>query len=306
MSGRRYAAGPRCGIDGCKSTRYYRADGQTFCKNNHLAAGVLEFAIDEDEALASGIGNRRSRVAQISRDKVVSKVQRGKAGYAVFLQSFQIILRHQARFISKVLSIPYYEPLLKDLWAMFLSAQNAGDLLPEIAADVEEDLIIASANGSEAEPENTGNVYLDPSRPDAETAETVWETKSLYVMHRPILIHSISLNYIALLLLRVPVTIRDFRNWIVSGEFPYMRAIQCVPADVLERLDAHYWEALQPQIRPRTTRIWKWTQQTALFLKTYSGIQVPPLNYRPVLYSMIKDVFLPGRFSSWPCTRLIS
>lgn len=241
--------------------------------------------------MASGFGQRRKRgPEEIHRTEQGGRIYYGKVGYAAFLQAFQLVMRQQAKFIENKLNISGFETLLKDLWKMFLEAQDIGDKLPDLNMTEDE------TDQHSEESDDDDRLLLEPISDDdlvSNSREPLGYVNSRYSMNRPILIHSIALCYLCLIMLRIPITIHDFRTWIISSEFPYMRAIRHVPPELLSHLAPGYYEALEPQIRPRASRIWKWTQQTALFLTLHCKIEFPPLNYRPLLFTMVKELLLP-------------
>lgn len=289
MSQRRLHAGPRCGVAGCKSTRYYKDDSQTYCQNNHLQVGVLEYQIDEDEALASGFGQRRRRGPDlVERSEKESRTYHGKLGFAAYLQAFQLILRHQAKYITGKLEVPGFESLLKDLWRSFLEAQEADDKLPELEDD--EDLNLRQSSDVDDQMDLGTDTDEETTPFPAQSKKYV---SARYMMHRPILIHSVALCYITLNLLRVPITMHEIRSWIIAEEFPYIRAVKYLPTELMSRLTPGSYQALEPQTLPKVSRIWRWTQQTALFLNLHSGLRLSELNYRPVLFGMVTDFMLP-------------
>lgn len=294
MPQRRLHAGPRCGVAGCKSTRYYKDESQTYCQNNHLQIGIVEYQIDEEEAMAGGMGQRRKRTKAVSgKPDKESATHHGKLGYATFLQAFQLLMRHQAKFIQEKLQVPGFEILLKDLWKQLLIAQEVGEKLPEVEDDIDEDNVGLPA------PDDDHSDLDFQSDDDSESVPKQPSTyaSARYIMHRPVLIHSVALCYIALNLLRVPITVHDVHSWMLSEAFPYIRAVRFLPVDLIARLTPGSYEALEPQSLPRASRIWRWTQQTALFLKIHTGIEFPQLNYRPVLFNMITDLMLPRKAS---------
>ena len=293
MSQRRFFRGPVCGVGGCKSQRYYRADGLTYCHHHHQAHGVVEYELDDEETLAAGLGSRRKRgpIHPSSQNTTSTTLFHGKSGYAVFIQAFQLILRFQADVITQRLDIPEFPSVLKELWTLFLLAQDTNDKLPdveeELAHDMDETLPDTSSQG-------TNGQLSDTEGESSNEEEGEKYVNARYIMHRPVLLHSIALLYLTFILLRTPITIHELREWMLTGELPYMRALSCIPPDHLSHLEPGYREALQPQILPQTTRIWKWTQQTALFLRLTSRVEFPVLNYRPILYNMVRDLFLPS------------
>lgn len=300
---RKLHRGERCGVDGCKSQRYYVSDGLTYCTNNHLAAGVFEYQIDDEETLAAGLGARRKKlrrdISALRQEE--SRIAYGKAGYAVFLQAMQLIMRHQASFISKELGIPQFSNLLKSIWSLFLEASESEDKLPESElTDIpDQDTTNAQATSptaGESELSDGDSIHFSDDAIDPDNTFPKQYVSAKYQMSSPILLHTVALSYLTLILLRAPVSIHDFRQWIVSDRFPYIHAIRYVPKDLRAKLMPIYYEALEPQSRPRLSRIWKWTQQTANFLTMRTGTIFPVLNYRPILFSMVKDILLPRKY----------
>lgn len=65
---------------------------------------------------------------------------------------------------------------------------------------------------------------------------------------RPRLIVSVGLCYLGLVLLRVAVSLGDIHRWMEEQGLVYLRAINDIPVEMKERLDAEYWTALDPRV----------------------------------------------------------
>ncbi|CCG83962.1 protein of unknown function [Taphrina deformans PYCC 5710] len=226
----------------------------------------------------------------------------GKVGYAAFLQAYQTVLRYQTKFISEKFDVPGYEPLLKQIWQLFLEIQGTKDRIPIVEDDDSDDR--GTSASSTPMPSSSPTLmrqqrsagYVDGSDDSSnlDAANRSKEYKNVrYSMHRPLLVHSLALCYLTLLLLRVPITIHDLKVWVDREEMPYMRAVRLVPLELLDRLEPQYLEALDPQLRPTPSRIWKWTQQTAVFFTRNTNVTFPGINYRPIIFAMVKEMLLP-------------
>jgi len=64
----------------------------------------------------------------------------------------------------------------------------------------------------------------------------------------PRLVFSACICYIAMMLVRCPVTIGDVQKWIQGQEFPYMLAFKILPKEMLDRMDNKYRRVFVPRV----------------------------------------------------------
>ena len=104
---------------------------------------------------------------------------------------------------------------------------------------------------------------------------------------------TISLCYIAILLLRIPVTVADIYQWINDGKFLYYRASREVPLGMRERLPPGYQALLEPQDMLQSELLHRHILDTAVLFNNDFGMAMPPLNVSLVLYRWIQALMLP-------------
>ncbi|ODQ52232.1 hypothetical protein SAICODRAFT_131829 [Saitoella complicata NRRL Y-17804] len=109
----------------------------------------------------------------------------------------------------------------------------------------------------------------------------------------PSLVFSVVWTYLAILLLRLPITISDLHGWILDGRYPYMRAIQMIPSSMRERLHVMYWSDLDPPTTPRCATFHHWIEPMAKLFECSFGLRFPAINLPPILLSYVRDLLLP-------------
>ncbi|KAL8793784.1 MAG: hypothetical protein Q9195_003614 [Heterodermia aff. obscurata] len=114
-----YQKGPVCGVDNCRSTRYYEDSGFLFCKNDHqlqiICKGHVATQEDEDDF---GTQGQKARQKKEVREKV-SPIYTGAKAIELFLLSYQLILRKQCWALIHTHHLPAeLEIVVKDLWEL--------------------------------------------------------------------------------------------------------------------------------------------------------------------------------------------
>ncbi|ORY86246.1 hypothetical protein BCR37DRAFT_412033 [Protomyces lactucae-debilis] len=294
MSRPRFVKGPICGKDNCRSRYYYKADGQTFCRNNHLREGDVDYEIDDEEGMAGGFGNRRKREAKEVTEDDPSKRQTrvyGKAGFLIYLQALQCVLKAQLQFLQLKLSISGLESLGKQLWQALLEASEVHTRLPQPEPDNQRP---ASQDDSDPESSQMPNLAgSDTQQGVSEGPKTRVYRSKRYQMHSPGLLHIFSICYLSLNLLRVPITFKELHTWLINGDLLFLHSRNLLPDELFIRLDGHYHERLQPKSVPTVHRLWQWAMHTGDFLSLKAGIHFAPLNAPPVVLHYVKELFLP-------------
>jgi RNA polymerase I-specific transcription initiation factor RRN7 len=292
MSRPRFFKGPICGKDNCRSRYYYKADGQTFCRNNHLREGDVDYEIDDDEGLASGFGTRRKRgLQEHERSDPSERLVRvfGKAGYVLYLQALQCILKAQLQFLEARLHLTGVESLGKDLWEALLEAGNVQAQLPQ---DKHEDDRQSSSGVSDDNVQSSASENEVKGEPERKPPSRMYKS-TRYTMHSPGLMHTFSICYLTLNLMRVPITIKVMHEWLVSGDLLFLHSRNILPDALFVRLEGRHHERLLPQSIPSVHRLWKWTSHTAQFLSLTSDIRFAPLNAPPVVLHFVKELLMP-------------
>ena len=108
----------------------------------------------------------------------------------------------------------------------------------------------------------------------------------------PSLIDTVSLCYMGMLLLRLPISLSQMLRWVLEERIPYIRAIRHVPADMKDKLPGEYHEALDTSSILRPEVLQKGVSNlSAMYYRSY-GMKIPTLNSPIVLYHYIEGLSL--------------
>lgn len=203
----------------------------------------------------------------------MSLVYRGVGAKELFLQAYQVILWKQCHGLIHTIGLPSeLEILVKDLWALRLQL-----LIDKTTASSDEETLFSSQPTSGIEDS------------DEETAAYVPKSKAM-----PTLIQSLSLCYLATILLRLPVSIGDFHQWAFREEIIFIRAIRHVPTPVKERLPPELMLALDTTTALEPDDLRKAIHELIIYYNHHFGIIFPPLNAPLLLFRHMKDLSLPS------------
>ncbi|KAH8155266.1 uncharacterized protein LAJ45_00275 [Morchella importuna] len=292
----------RCGVDNCKQTLFYLDDGQWFCKNGHLREGELEIEAEDE-----GFGPQGDRAARKNQEKEkVQRVLRGRRGFELFLQCYQLILQKQVHWLINKKGFPVeLEIMVRDLWALQL--KNTSATIPGIsdAAPSQEDGpdIEGSINGwSSTTGWSSQSEYLYTSDEESQASTNITlNTRNKNRRRRkipkasdsPRLIASVGLCYLGLMLLRVVVSLGDMHRWIGEEKLIYLRAIDHIPAEMRSRLDLHYIYSLDPKSKPKQGLLYHTVQELVVMYQTSFGMSFPPIDTTLMVFRYIKDLGFP-------------
>lgn len=127
-------------------------------------------------------------------------------------------------------------------------------------------------------------------------ADTVTSRRSATLRKQPQnpkLTELLSLIYVGILLLRIPITAADMHKWVNDGDLLYYRAAREVPLSMRDRLPGHLQEPLEPQDLLRSESVHRRILDLLTSLDADFGMQAPPLNHPLVLYRWVKALQLP-------------
>ncbi|KAK6343423.1 Pol I core factor CF [Orbilia blumenaviensis] len=273
--------GERCGIDNCRSRFYHLADGQWTCGSGHVQEGRLD--IREDEEYQPRKGDRRI----IERDDsqvVEEKVFTGKRGLTLFLQAFQLVLRKQVAWLINEKKFPKeFQLIVRDLWTLrlesiFSERSSRAPSSSGYTSGVDSEGTTGYPSGAEtASQRSTTPVSRPHSRTTTRSRST---SRGRHAFSKPKetvpkLLDTISILYIAALLLHLPLEIITVHKWILEQDIVYFRAIKCLPADMLVKMEVRWKRKFEPKMMPTAEKIRK---AAYLGIKYYSerfGIVVP-------------------------------
>lgn len=128
---------------------------------------------------------------------------------------------------------------------------------------------------------------------DAETVTSRRSTALRKQPQNPKLTELLSLIYVGILLLRIPITVSDMHKWINDGDLLYYRAAREVPLSMRDRLPGHLQEPLEPQDLLRVETFHRKILDLLTSLDVDVGMQAPPVNHPLVLYRWVKALQLP-------------
>lgn len=278
--------GPRCNIEGCRSRRYHIADdGLTYCQNGHQQSELgYIFGDDDYTTPAARRARRQSEAEAAARPKYFS----GREATELYLQCFQLVLRKQVWWLVTDEGYPTeVEAVVRDLWAL-----RAG-MCKGIEDDESESVFDSSRNRA-----RSGSFLSvassDVASEDADAAPRVLKKRLTLPSALPRLPSSLSLIYVALLLLRLPVSVADLRTWIFSPGFPYLRAIDTIPLAMKQNLDPRSLRTFMARTgAPGAPKLHYETLDMIAMLQSQVGMSMPGLNAVLLLNRHMKTLGMP-------------
>lgn len=220
-----FRKGAICGIENCRSKRYYEENGLTFCKNGHEQHGKQTIRADEDEYSATR--GRKFRQQREVQDQV-ARIYSGPQALELYLQAYQLILRKQSWTLVHVLHLPgEIELIMKDLWELRLQL-----LADRLKTGVEKDVVHSSQQQRETETRIS-------------RIRKKWDMRG---KESPRVSETLALCYMAMTILRVPISLGDLYLWAMKETIPFIRVIREVPKTIRDKLPANYIGALDTQV----------------------------------------------------------
>ena len=205
-------------------------------------------------------------------------VARGSTAREFYLQAYQYILWKQSHALIHTICLPKaIESILRDLWALRL--QRLTDKVEDKLALTDE---LYSSQQADAATTDLDREIQDPIRRAS----------------MPTLLETLGLCYLAIITLRLPVSMGDVHRWAVREDIPYFRAIRCVPGDLRQKLPAESHRSLDTSTPLRADDVRRVVHRLGLFYMREFKISFPPLNYHLLLYRFVRELALPGK----PCS----
>ena len=174
------------------------------------------------------------------------------------------------------------QALVRDLWALRLRR-----LRPRASEASDSDGAARSSQVFSSQSEGESSTGVESSGSTRSQQPTRGPSKG------PNLIELFSLQYVGMMLLRIPATVADFQKWIDSGELLYYCASKELPLSMRDRLPGTYQDQLEPSDLISPERLQRGIHDIAILLNTDFGMAVPPMNHPLVLYRWIKELALP-------------
>lgn len=234
----------------------------------------------------------------------MEKVFGGRDATQLYLHCYQLILWKQTHWLVTVKGFPKeLETIVRDLWELRLRvSQGSGDERSEYGTEFG-----STTEGDDTDTDGTG--YRS-------TASTVMSRKraSRAKKNLPKLIETLGFCYLGMLLLRLPTSLGEIYKWATRDEIIYTRAVSevrrhsslCtkriqikeIPKDMRARLPGHYFRALEIHGILSGHRLHQTVLDMVSFFNFNFEMVFPPINHKLLLYKSVRDLGLPGVFST--------
>jgi RNA polymerase I-specific transcription initiation factor RRN7 len=173
----------------------------------------------------------------------------------------------------------YREMLVKDLWSLRLQ-----DLRSFVSHDAGTDTEAQSSRKFRSQSEDNK---------ETETASQRSQAKHQVDVKGPSLLELLCINYVAMLLLKTPVTIADFIRWTNSGDLLYYHASREVPLSLRDGLLGAHQANLDPQELISCEHFHARILDLINYFNKRFGMEVPAINHTLILFRWVKHLALP-------------
>jgi RNA polymerase I-specific transcription initiation factor RRN7 len=223
----RFSRSEGCTEEGCRSKKWYIEDGKKFCQRGHEQTGFTQTQQDEDDWNTQGKTSRKKREEKEKFQTVLS----GKEASELYLQCYQLILWKQCFWLVGKKGFPKeLETVVRDLWGLrvrllFGEKGDEGGYGSGTGT-------LGFSSTSEGENTDTDGAMSRSSR---------WSKKSAGKKkdQLPKLIETLALCYLGILLLRLPTSLGEIHNWVVTDEMIYNRAVSLSLPYVISCVRSH-------------------------------------------------------------------
>ncbi|ETN46257.1 uncharacterized protein HMPREF1541_00441 [Cyphellophora europaea CBS 101466] len=286
----------------CGSTDFQIDAGLTFCTNGHEQRRGLAEGEDENDWNKRGGKLHRDTVKDAKKGKAAAgagRVLRGRkaaeewakgmggvcwgVGWGVgrglgFLEEGEDGASVDVEGGKTKSAGDEFWSIVRGLWAMRL-----GELAEQW--DAKAGMELEDTDATEAE------VSVDTDTEQQDPTEN--QQKPRYLRSAPKLIDTVAVNYLALLLLRRPLSLNTLLGWLQTETVPYVRAIRHVAPVLRDRLPPEYHLSLDTYTILRPDELQLAMHRNARHYITRFGLALPPLNWPPLLLEWIEALALP-------------
>lgn len=126
-----------------------------------------------------------------------------------------------------------------------------------------------------------------------ETTATDSSSRAVRSVSIPTMLQSLTLCYMGVWLLRLPITLGDMIKWVQQGELLYFRAIKEIPREMKDRLPAQYHFMLDPQSLLTAKKLHHAVTATFLLYQRDFSMEFPSINVPLQLFRYIEELALP-------------
>lgn len=270
-----YERGAPCEVENCGSKEYVETDGQWFCRNGHLQARLLIHG-DEDPTISSQ--GRKVKKRRVQDEKMTATLS-GRPAIELYLQCYQLVLWKQAHWLVHEKCFPAeLEEVIRDIWTLRL--QMIQDLVVEQDGEGTASQMFSSQS--------------EGGQSDTDTAVEAATSIPKLQKRIPRLVESLGICYLCFVLLRIPISTGDLRDWVEGEKLVYIHALQAIPKAMRRNLPQSFRSAFQPSSgAPELCKMYLTTASLNTAFRESFGMIVPPLNYHLVLFRLLTDLSLP-------------
>lgn len=212
----RFRRGDRCSEPGCPSKYWYIDSGQKICQlHGHVQEGFTQIQQDEDDFNTAGKRTKRKK----EKRKEVGVRYEGRNALGLYVECLQVVIRRQVEWMGKEGKCKgrerELEEVVRSLWAVRLRGVKG---LDDDRDGYESQGGFSSTSASEGESDAEGLKKLG-ARMEGRLRKLARD-KGI-----PKLLDTVCLNYLALILMREPISFGDLNNWIKNEGFPYFGVV---------------------------------------------------------------------------------
>lgn len=281
----------------CGTTSFHIDAGLTYCANGHEQGAGFVAAEDEADFL-------RTRGGKLHRDAVKEKksrggdggkgergqgrVLRGSEGWELWAKGWGRVLWGVCVGVVRMMGLGEGEGeevwrVVRGLWEVRLGVlveEWEGMRVGQEGMGVGEGLLTG---------EETSATEDDEGVTDAEEGGK----KMKVPKGTPKLIDAAALVYLALLLMRRPLSLSRLYAAIQREEVSYIRAVRHLPQDLRERLAPEYYRALDTTTILRQEELQLAVHRNAKLYGEKFRMVLPPINWQPLLLEWVERLALP-------------
>ena len=262
----------------CGSTIIYTEDddGNQYCANGHRQDTGTQ--IDNEQEF--GQRGKTIKKKDVRGRTKVSKIYRGKKGYELYLQAWQFLLWKMCYALVHVCGVNgEVWGVVKGLWAVRL-----GRLVPKF----EEKLRAEGDGGGQSD-----NVEMTTETDTEGEREKVRFKSVRKAGEGPGMLDVAALSYLGLIVMRYPLHLAEFFEWLQDETLPFVRAIRHVPSDIKDHLASEYHRALDTTYLLKPADLQQAVYRMGIMYSTTLGIIIPPINHLLLLQQYIEALALP-------------
>lgn len=271
----RWTQGPLCSVNNCTSRQWRILDGQSFCRNGHVRAGLVEFAADDVDRLGRSFhAPRAQQLESVRRDEDPRDQARA------LRQAYVYLVKVQAEFLVKEKGVPpdllSVARALAGIWVEHLGAPSTPAVPP------------LSSSSTTTNIRNSRYSLIQPFTLPSSTPfhnSLLWPAATVLMAAR---------------VLRYPLYASDLLRWAAHDAFPLQKGIHLLPATLRNRLAPETRAALwRPGTAQLDDQLFFHVAQMEKVLRTNTDtiLRAPPPHQ--LLSKLLYLLFLPPEL--YPC-----